>query len=467
MQLNSLFESIGSNRVNESEVAYYCVLFATPFPMVWSLALWLISLSAASSALNQEYVQIYYLLSPFLCGIYILLAVVGKQLMNTGNNNPLYVHLVIQSLTIITFTMCAFFGFFTTPVSLAIIAAIGIGSVVFDRAKIWAGLATISALCAGCAYWHANGLPPVPIANSMMDLQGALLTWASILFLLSSAFFIAVFAFFTTYLMENAQKKKLLLESLSIKLARYLSPQIYSSIFSGQKDVKIETYRKKLTVFFSDIKSFTEITDGMESEALSTLLNNYLNEMSIIALKHGGTIDKFIGDAILIFFGDPESRGYKEDALACVAMATEMRERMKELQSVWYRQGISDPLEIRIGINTGYCTVGNFGSIDRMDYTAVGSQVNLAAALESRAEPNSILLSADTWEYVKEDYPCEQVASFEQKGDQIKCFQVLSLDEETDHKLAQSVNEFMSDINFKSLDEADRFFILNNLQRRL
>ena len=129
----------------------------------------------------------------------------------------------------------------------------------------------------------------------------------------------------------EAQEK---IEQLATKLSKYLSPQVYGSIFSGEKNVKIEAYRKKLTVFFSDIKGFTELTDRLEPEDLSSLLNSYLNEMSKIALKYVGTIDKFVGDAILIFFGDPETNGEKEDAKACVLMALEMRERMKYLRSI-------------------------------------------------------------------------------------------------------------------------------------
>ena len=121
----------------------------------------------------------------------------------------------------------------------------------------------------------------------------------------------------------KTQKK---IQQLANNLSKYLSPQIYESIFLGKKKVKIEAYRKRLTVFFSDIKGFTELTDRLEPEVLSDLLNNYLNEMSKIALKYGGTIDKFVGDAILIFFGDPESKGQENDARSCVLMAIEMRE---------------------------------------------------------------------------------------------------------------------------------------------
>ena len=121
------------------------------------------------------------------------------------------------------------------------------------------------------------------------------------------------------------------LASLSMKISRYLSPQIYKSIFSGQKDVTIHTERKKLTIFFSDIKDFTATTERLQPEQITLLLNEYFTEMSTIALRHGGTIDKFVGDAMLIFFGDPESKGEAEDAKACLRMALDMQRRLAEL----------------------------------------------------------------------------------------------------------------------------------------
>ena len=223
----------------------------------------------------------------------------------------------------------------------------------------------------------------------------------------------------------SSQKK---IEELTNKLSKYLSPQVYQSIFSGKQNVKIEAYRKKLTVFFSDIKGFTEITDRLEPEVLSSLLNSYLNEMSKIALKYGGTIDKFIGDAILIFFGDPESKGDKEDAKACVLMALEMRERMKHLRKLWEDQGISNPLDIRIGINTGFCNVGNFGSEDRLDYTIIGGEVNLASRLESSAEIGQILISHETYALIKKDIICEKKDEINVKGiaHKIQTYQVIA-----------------------------------------
>jgi PAS domain S-box-containing protein len=215
---------------------------------------------------------------------------------------------------------------------------------------------------------------------------------------------------------ELVTEKNRTLEQLSNQLAKYLSPQVYQSIFSGKQEVKVASHRKKLTVFFSDVADFTETADRLESEDLTQLINHYLTEMSQIALAHGATIDKYVGDAIVIFFGDPETRGVKEDALACVKMALAMRKRMRELESVWRASGIEKPLQCRIGINSGYCTVGNFGSEDRMDYTIIGGGVNLASRLESSATPGEILISYETYALVKDQIHCEEHGQIKVKG---------------------------------------------------
>jgi hypothetical protein len=133
-------------------------------------------------------------------------------------------------------------------------------------------------------------------------------------------------------------------------------------------------------------------------------------------IAHGATIDKFIGDAIVIFFGDPETLGIKEDATACVSMAIAMRKRMKELEVLWREAGLEKPLQCRMGINTGVCTVGNFGSDDRMDYTIIGGGVNLAARLETACTPSEILISYETYAHVKDRVYCEEQDPIEVKG---------------------------------------------------
>ena len=206
------------------------------------------------------------------------------------------------------------------------------------------------------------------------------------------------------------------LATLSMKISRYLSPQIYKSIFSGQKDVTISTERKKLTIFFSDIKDFTATTERMQPEQITQLLNEYFTEMSTIALFHGGTIDKFVGDAMLIFFGDPESKGEVEDAKSCVRMSIDMQHRLDQLYVKWRSAGTEQPFRVRMGINTGYCNVGNFGSVDRMDYTIIGAEANLAARLQSIAEPGRIVMSYETYALTRDMVEAHALPPITMKG---------------------------------------------------
>ncbi len=206
------------------------------------------------------------------------------------------------------------------------------------------------------------------------------------------------------------------LDTLQVKMKKYLSPQLFKVLLGGSEEAKISHTRKKLTIFFSDIVGFTKITDSVESEVLSEALNKYLNSMAEVAAKWGGTIDKFIGDAVMVFFGDPEFIDDKTHAVKCILMALEMKDQLKNLKKEWKDIGFHHDLKIRMGVNTGYCTVGNFGSAQRMDYTIVGGQVNIAARLESCAVPNSIYISRATYDLVKDDIRCEYVDDVTVKG---------------------------------------------------
>jgi class 3 adenylate cyclase len=201
---------------------------------------------------------------------------------------------------------------------------------------------------------------------------------------------------------DELEGEKNKLEGLAQQLSRYLPKQIYESIFNSDQTTEIKTQRKLLTVFFSDIQGFTRISSVIQPEVLTHYINAYFSEMSEIASRHGGTIDKFIGDAMMVFFGDPETRGSQQDALSCVRMAYEMQQRLSQLHLQWEAEGLQHPFITRIGINTGYCNVGNFGSHTRMAYTILGGEVNLAARIESQSEPGGILISHETYSLVKD-----------------------------------------------------------------
>ncbi|MEO8751898.1 MAG: PAS-domain containing protein [Casimicrobiaceae bacterium] len=275
---------------------------------------------------------------------------------------------------------------------------------------------------------------------------------------------------------EDANKlvmeKNQMLENLSTKLSKYLSPQLYRSIFSGEKNVEVASQRKKLTIFFSDIAGFTETTDLLESEELTSLLNQYLREMSSIALEHGATIDKFIGDAIMLFFGDPESRGARDDATACVRMAIAMQQRMRDLQAEWRERGQEHVFQLRIGINTGYCTVGNFGSDDRIDYTVIGNEVNLAARLQSHADLGGILLAHETYSLVKDTVLTEETGTITVKGfpRPVKTYRVVGLhnDAGTEGRVIRQEQEgLLLIIDQKKLTGKSRADVVRVLQEAL
>ncbi len=222
---------------------------------------------------------------------------------------------------------------------------------------------------------------------------------------------------------------------LSNQLSRYAPLQLWQSIMRGESEAKLEYKRKKITIFFSDIQGFTELSESLIPDDLAFLLNDYLSHMTEIAKQYGGTIDKFMGDAILIFFGDPDSQGVEQDARNCVEMALTMRQQMKFLRERWVKMGYA-PLHVRMGISTGYCHVGNYGAVHRMAYTIVGRDANLAARLQSAADIDEILISDETHRLIKNFYLCAPQEPIELKGIQgfVKTWQVME-------RYSQSRNE--------------------------
>lgn len=199
-------------------------------------------------------------------------------------------------------------------------------------------------------------------------------------------------------------------------ISKYVPPQIAETILHGTIDLVWKHHREKLTLFFSDIKNFTKITDSLEPEDMGNLLNEYLAEMNGIINRYGGTLAQLIGDGLYVFFGAPDKTEDKDHALRCLNMAIDMQVKMKELNKKWFNSGIDENLEIRCGINTGMATVGGYGSSDRKEYTAMGMQVNLAARLESACKPGRILISHTTWALVREEFSCPPLGKIEVKG---------------------------------------------------
>ncbi len=215
---------------------------------------------------------------------------------------------------------------------------------------------------------------------------------------------------------EKYRREQVKVQKAYKLISKYVPLQIAETISHGAIDLVWKHHREKLTLFFSDIKNFTKITDSLEPEDMGSLLNEYLTEMNKIINKYRGTLAQLIGDGLYVFFGAPEKSDDKDCALRCLNMAIDMQVRMKELNKQWFNSGIDEKLKIRCGINTGMATVGGYGSSDRKEYTAMGMQVNLAARLESACRPERILISHTTWALIQDKFPCKSLGKIKAKG---------------------------------------------------
>ena len=210
------------------------------------------------------------------------------------------------------------------------------------------------------------------------------------------------------YISEEQEKQK-----LRSKFEQYFPPTVVKQMIENPDSEMTRPKKKEVTIMFSDIKSFTTYSSTMSPEEISKTLNEYFEAMTDIVFKYGGTVDKFIGDGLMVFYGAPEPQ--PDHALRCVKAAIEMQLKCRELKARWEPVGRL-PLRIRIGINTGEVVVGDLGSVRRMEYTVLGSDVNLAQRLESNAPVEGIMISESTYRHVKDRVPIRPLQPIMVKG---------------------------------------------------
>jgi class 3 adenylate cyclase len=199
------------------------------------------------------------------------------------------------------------------------------------------------------------------------------------------------------------------------RLRRYLAPQLVDELLAADEDPAASRDRRAITVLFADLRGFTGMVERLAPEVLAQALHMYFTEVTRVAFRHGGTIDKFIGDAIMIVFGAPRATGESDQARRCVAMACEIQLAVADLTERLAAIAVA-PLEVRIGIGSGMATVGTFGAEHRAEYTAVGAPVNRAARLEPLAPPGGILVDGRTRELLDEATPIEAFGEVTLKG---------------------------------------------------
>ncbi len=318
-----------------------------------------------------------------------------------------------------------FFGNFTSLYAGVIaVAAWTFGLVLFERKPVILAGITFLGIIGGTTLAEQLGwIPYGPLLISAPFESGHFSGWFLVVIGVPSAillvFLIAVIDFIIDRWRRHQEKIAALADQLSQAneiISRYVAEQLARKVREGQHDETAVPSRRRLTMVFTDIVGFSDTADELEPEDLSMLLNEYLAEMTTIAEKYEATIDKFVGDAVICFFGAPTATDDHDQAYRAVRMALEMNERVAELDGSWRKFGASRPLRIRIGVNTGVANVGSFGSQRRMDYTAIGRQVNLAARLEASCEPGNVLISHSTYALVCDKIPCFPKGEITVKG---------------------------------------------------
>jgi class 3 adenylate cyclase len=350
---------------------------------------------------------------------------VGLVLRRRRPESRVFVAVVMQLYFAWNGCLAYFFGAHTTLFAgLSLLGGATYGFLMFGRRATYPGVATFLAIVALTSVAEqVRLLPYAPIFHQAPFADHRLATSWFIAPGATDMMALLVILVLVDYITERWRAHQADLARASEQLARandfisrYIASQLAEQIRLGNVEPLERHERRRLTLFFSDIKGFTEAAERLEPEDLSNVLNLYLSEMTAIAERHGATIDKFVGDGMMIFFGAPLPAEEHDQAVRAVRMALEMQRRIGDLDPMWRKAGLVSSLEVRMGINTGQASVGNFGSKGRVDYTAIGRQVNLAARLQAACTPGRILISRATWLLVQDAIDAESIGAIEVKG---------------------------------------------------
>ena len=232
-----------------------------------------------------------------------------------------------------------------------------------------------------------------------------------------------IFAYSHRFIIEGRNKEK-----IKSAMGKYISEDIMKSVVKNIDELKLGGKKANVTVLFSDIRGFTTMSEQLSADEVSVILNEYFTEMEPIVTKHKGVINKFIGDAVMVIFGEPIQD--ETHAINSIRCANEMLEKVDELQQKWLSEG-KPRIEIGVGINTGEVFVGNIGSENRMEYTVIGDTVNLASRIESynKTYQTNFLISSSTYAQVKNIVDVIKISDVQIRGKAKKMdlYEVISL----------------------------------------
>src|SRR5258706_1080337 len=215
--------------------------------------------------------------------------------------------------------------------------------------------------------------------------------------------------------LEQAVSQELEKRRVRDLFSRFISPEMVDQMMATQ-DLNSLNKRSDVTIIFSDIRGFTTLSEKLPPEDVVALLNPYLEAMSNVIYEHGGTVDKYEGDAIIAFFGEPVH--YKDHAARALRASLDMRLALEKLRKQWQKDGRLDQIEMGIGINSGEVFVGLLGSAQRINYTVIGDNANLASRLQDLTKTYAwpILISESTYQQVKDEFDTELADAVVVKG---------------------------------------------------
>lgn len=215
--------------------------------------------------------------------------------------------------------------------------------------------------------------------------------------------------------LEQAVSQELEKRRVRSLFSRFISPEMVEQMMATQ-DLNSLNKRSDVSIIFSDIRGFTTLSEKLAPEDVVALLNPYLEAMSRVIYKHGGTVDKYEGDAIIAFFGEPVP--FKDHAVRAIRASLEMRIALEELREQWAKEGRQSQIEMGIGVNSGEVFVGMVGSEQRINYTVIGDNANLASRLQDLTKTYAwpILISESTYQQVKDEFDCNFADAVTVKG---------------------------------------------------
>lgn len=258
------------------------------------------------------------------------------------------------------------------------------------------------------------------------------------------------------------------LAKLGDRLSSFLPDQVRRLMEEGEDSAaNLVARRRYITVIFGDLSGFTSIAEVLDPEAVTEIMNEYFEAVSELVAKHGGLLDKFIGDGFMAFWGAPESDGKQKDAVRCARFGIEMRDRFKKLAVEWSRRGIDHQILLRQAIHSGYCSVGNFGTQKRLQFTAMGNPVNVTARLEAEAEPGSVIMSLTTQSMVSPYFESRPKGKLLVKGIKhpVSTFELLPNEERNEEPSDDQVTSFLNRLEGTSVIDRKTMDALRELAR--